>query len=130
MVDILCYLTNLLFFDIRLLYCYINLISSIIFCLFFQDICLSFGISLSNLSVIASELFWGEFFEAFVILPALLLPIKSPVASAVFWIALFETVYNAFVAGCLPWSKSFWLYLLLNFLLKFLPIFLAKDKNS
>ena len=31
-----------------------------------------------------SELFCGEFFEAFVILLAILLPIKSPVASAVF----------------------------------------------
>ena len=58
-------------------------------------------------------------------LSAILFPIKSPVASAVFWIALFETVFIAFVVGFLALSRSFWLYLLL----KFLPMFLAKDKN-
>ena len=33
---------------------------------------------------------------------------KSPVSSAAFWIALFETVLIASVADCLPWSRSFW----------------------
>ena len=33
------------------------------------------------------------FFETLVILSAILLPIKSPVASAVFWIALFDAVF-------------------------------------
>ena len=43
---------------------------------------LSFGFSVSLLTV--SELFCGDSFETFVILLAVLLPIKSPVASAVF----------------------------------------------
>ena len=38
-----------------------------------------------------------DFFETLVILSAILLPIKSPVASAVFWIALFEAVFIASV---------------------------------
>ena len=33
-----------------------------------------------------------NFFETLVILSAVLLPIKSPVASAIFWIALFDAV--------------------------------------
>ena len=37
------------------------------------------------------------FLEILVILSAILLPIKSPVASAVFWIALFEAVFIASV---------------------------------
>ena len=52
--------------------------------------------------------------------------IKSPVASAVFWIALFETVFITSAVDCLALSRRFWLYLLL----KFLPMFLAKDKNQ
>ena len=42
------------------------------------------GISLSRPFVTVSELFHWDFFETFVILLAILLPIKSPVASAVF----------------------------------------------
>ena len=66
-----------------------------IFCLSSGDIYLSSGISLSFLFVIVSKLFCCEFFEISVILSAILLPTKSPVASAVFWIALFEAVSNA-----------------------------------
>ena len=65
-------------------------------------------------------------FEVFVILKAiLLLPIKSLVAFAVFRIAFFQAVFSASVIEFLALSKSFLLYLLL----RFLPIFLAKDKN-
>ena len=46
-------------------------------------------------------------FETFVVLSAILLPIKSPVGSAVSWIALFETILGASVAGCLVWLRSF-----------------------
>ena len=78
-------LTNLLFFDIPLLYYYINLRSSKISCLSSGDIYLSLGISLDiSLSfsfVSVSELFFYEFFETFVVLLAILLPMKSPVAS-------------------------------------------------
>ena len=60
-----------------------------------------------------------------IILSAIWLPIKSPVAWAVFWIALFEAVFITSVVDFLALSRRFWLYLLL----KFLPMFLAKDKN-
>ena len=76
--------TNLLFFDIPLLCHYIYLRSSIIFYLSPGDIYLFLDISLSSLFVAVSELFCTEVFEIFVILLAILLPLKSPVASAVF----------------------------------------------
>ena len=54
------------------------------FCLSSGDIYLSLGIYLSCLLVAVSELFCCQFFETFVILLAILFPVKSPVASAVF----------------------------------------------
>ena len=84
MVNLEYYLTNLLVFDIPLLYFYINLSLSIIFCLSSGDIYLSLGISLLCSFVIVSESFCGEFLETAVILLAILLPIKSPVTSAAF----------------------------------------------
>ena len=74
MVDLICRLLNLLFFGIPLLY-YVSFNSSIIFCLSLGDIYLSFGISLLTSSY--------NFFDILVILSAILLPIKSPVAFAV-----------------------------------------------
>ena len=76
MVDLVYCATDLLFFDIPLLYYYINLRSSIDSCLFSGDIYLSSGNSLSNLvfsasTVTASKLFCGEVFEIFVILSAI-----------------------------------------------------------
>ena len=68
---------------------------------------------------------FADFFETLVILSTIFLPIKTPVASAVFWTALFEAVFIASVVDILAPSRSFWPYLLL----KFLPLFLAKDKN-
>ena len=79
------HLSNLLFFSISLLYYYINLNSSIICCLSFGDIYLSFGISL--LASFYDNPFGGnslDFFDTLVIFSAILLPIKYPVASAVF----------------------------------------------
>ena len=80
--------TNLLLFDILLLHYYINLRSSMIFRPFSGDISLSLdislGISLSLSFVTVSKLFCCEFLEAFVILLAILLPIKSSVGSALF----------------------------------------------
>ena len=61
-----------------------NLSLSIVFSLSSGDIYLSLGISLSCLFVTVSELFCCKFSETFVILLAILLPIKSPVASAIF----------------------------------------------
>ena len=74
------HLSNLLFFGIPLLYYYINLNSSIICSFSCGDIYLSLGIS-----ILASfECKSLDFFDVLVILSAILLPIKSPVASAVF----------------------------------------------
>ena len=47
------------------------------------------------------------FFETLAILSVILLPIKSPVASAVFWIALFDAVFIASVVDFLALSRSF-----------------------
>ena len=78
----------------------------------------------------ASDLSFGnslvDFLETLMILSAVLLQIKSLVASAVFSITLFEAVFIASVADFLSVSRRFSLYLLL----KCLPKFLAKDKNS
>ena len=68
---------------------------------------LSFSIFLSNLVFfvslsIVSELFCGKLLESFVILSVILLPVKSPVPSAVFLTALFEVVLTESVADCLP----------------------------
>ena len=73
MVDLMCRISNLLFFGIPLLY-YVSFYSSIIFCRSLGEIYLSFSISL-----LASSC---DFFDALVILSEILLPIKSPVASA------------------------------------------------
>ena len=50
------------------------------------------GISLLCSFVTVSEIFRGESFETSVILSAISLPIRAPVASSMFWIALFEAV--------------------------------------
>ena len=88
MVDSMCCLTNLLFFDTPLLYCYNNLNSSIICCLSSGDVYLLFGASISLLASSFLECnfveCFAEDFETLVILSAIVLPIKSPVSSAVF----------------------------------------------
>ena len=58
------------------------------------------------------KLFCGGVLETFVILLAILLPIKSPLA-AVFSLnfSFLEIVLSASVATFLAWSRSFWLYL-------------------
>ena len=81
MAYLMCRLSNLLFFGIPVLY-YINLNSSIIFCLSFGGIYLFFGILLLTSFDCSSS--FCDFFDALVNLSAILLPVKSPVASAVF----------------------------------------------
>ena len=76
------HLTNLLFFGIPLLYYYINLTSSIIFCRSCGNIYLSFGILLLDSFEFNSVKRSVDFFEILVILSAILLPTRSPVASA------------------------------------------------
>ena len=87
---------------ILLVYCHINFNWSIICCLFLEMNIFPFGISVSLLSV--SEAFCGDFI---VILLEILLPIKSPIVSAVFWIALFVEVLGAYVADGLALIKRF-----------------------
>ena len=86
MVDLMYCLINVLFINIPLLY-YINISSSITFCLSSGDLHLSFGMYVS--SKLFSEC---NFLDELLILSTVLIPIKSPVASAVFWIALFQAV--------------------------------------
>ena len=57
MINFVYYLTNSLFFDIPLLYYYINLRSSVVFCLSTRDIDLSLDIYLSCPFLIVSKLF-------------------------------------------------------------------------
>ena len=99
------FLTILLFCDISILNYYIKLRLSVTFCLSSGDTWLSLGISSSFVTVY--ELFWGEVFETFVILSAIFLPIKLPVASAVFLIVLYKAVLNASAANFLEWSRRF-----------------------
>ena len=106
----------LLFFDIPLLHYYINLSSSIIACLSSGDTYLSLGISLSCSFVIVFQLFCGKVFQTFIIISAILFPVKSTVVFSVFWVILFKAVLSASVANMLAWWRSFWLYLLLGFL--------------
>ena len=54
--------------------------------------------------------FLVDFLETLVILSAILLPTKSPVASAVFCIAFLEAVFIASVADFLAISTSFFPY--------------------
>ena len=122
-----------LFFDIPLLYHHINFTSSIIFCLSFWDKYFSLGSSLSFSFVTVFALFCYKVSEIFVTLSEILLPIKSPAASASFLIALFKGDLSTSFGDCLAWWRIFWLYLPLKILLRFLPkffiIFLARDKN-
>ena len=80
-----------------------NFNSSIICCLSFGDILLSFGVSL--LALFGDNFL--DFFDTLVLLSSILLPIKSPVASAVFLIALFEAVFIVSVAIFLALPTSF-----------------------
>ena len=95
----------ILFFDIPLLHYYFNLSS-----LLFQPqfiITLLFQPNFLSLFWTYMSLFCCESFETFVILLAILLPIKLPVPSAIFWITLFDEVLETSVADFLAWSRSF-----------------------
>ena len=103
MVNLMYCLTIFLYFDVPLLYYYINHISLIIIYLFSGDIYLSFGISISNLVffVLASTvsgLFCGKLLVTFVILSAISLPIKLPNDSAFLSIAHLDAVLSRSVA--------------------------------
>ena len=79
MVDfMLCCLANLLFFDSPLFNCYTNICSAIICCLFSGEKYLFFWGGGGFISVLASSFCEGDkdFFDTFVILSAILLPVK------------------------------------------------------
>ena len=87
-----------------------NLNSSIICFLSSGDIYLFLDVAISTSSSFVSSFgnfLLGFFFETLVILSAILLPMKSPVASAVFWVTLFDTVFIASVVDFLALSRSF-----------------------
>ena len=88
------------------------------------DIYLSFGIFISFSFVFECNFLKYNSFETFCewntfewnsfgdldirgILSAILLPIKSPIASVVFWTALFETVFIASVVDFLVYQEVF-----------------------
>ena len=66
---------------------------------------LSFGASDSSLASLFC--IFLDFLETLVILSAILLPIKSPVASAIYQIALFEAVFIASVVDIFALSRCF-----------------------
>ena len=125
-----------MFFDFPLLYYYINLRSLITPYLFSGNLFFSFLISLSNpvfsvsLSTVCG-LLCGACLQIYDIL-AILLPIKSPIASAGFLNYPFWSSFKRIWSRFWVWSISFCLYLLLNFLIMFLPkmfpMFLPKEK--
>ena len=67
----------------------------------------------ASLSIVG--IFLVHFLATLVVLSAILLPIKSRVASVVFCVALLEAVFIASVADFLAVSTSFFPYLLLYF---------------
>ena len=89
------------------------------FCLFSRDIYLFYGVSISSSFCECNSL--GDFFETLVILYGILLSIKSPIPSAIFWIALFEAFFIASVVDFVAYLEVFNHYLLF--------MFFAKDKN-
>ena len=86
---------------IILLYYIIDPRSLVIYCLFSGDI------YFSSSFVPVSELFCGEVFETFVILSAILLPIKPTVAPAIFCIALFEAIFKCICSKFFSMIKKF-----------------------
>ena len=122
MVGLVYCLKHLLYFDIPLMYYYINITSSMIFCLSSRGIYLSFLMSLSCSFLTIYKLFCGKILAFFVILSVILLPIKSPVASAFFELLSwdrFKCIRFKCIGGIIYYlvrSRSFWLYLLLKFL--------------
>ena len=123
--DWVYYQTICLFHDIPLLYYYINVSSSIIYCLSSRAIYISFGISINFSSVCGkvSELFCGEYFKYNFITN------KITSCFCGFLNYSFDLVLSASAADFLGWSKSFWLYFPLTFLSIFLPMFLIKEYN-
>ena len=119
MIHLMCYLTNLLFFDIPVLYCYTNLNSSIICCLSSRDMYILFGASIS----LSASLFFecksdGDFLKRLIFYQQFCYELNHQLL-LLFYIARFEAVFVGSVVDFLALSRSFWPYLLLNFYLCF-----------
>ena len=93
---------------------YTNLKSLITCCLSLGDMYLSFCTSISLLASSFCECL-EDFFKTFVVLSAILSPVKSAVASTVFWIALLEAVFIASVVNFLHYQDVFDYIYYLNF---------------
>ena len=107
-------------FDIPLLYCYTNLNSSIIYCLSSGDMYLFLGVALStSTSVLSFGNSSVDFFETLVILSAILLPIKSPAASAVY---LSSSFWSNFYRICCWFFSA-----IKKFLTVFIPYIFSHD---
>ena len=119
-----------LFFDIPSLCYYINLTSSIVLVFLLEIYVLFFSYFFTMHIFNCLQIVFCEGFAIFVILPAILLPVKSP---AELQNCFLSCSFCASEADCLSWSRSFWLYLSIKFLLTFLPIYLLiylpRDKN-
>ena len=110
------------FFDISSFYYYINLRSSTVFCFssgniyFFRYFFIILICNCLWIIVLWIFLNFCDFISNF---------ITNQITSCFccFWITFSELFLNASAADCLVWSRSFWLYLLLEILLIFLPIF-------
>ena len=73
------------------------------------DIYLSFGIFVSSKLSFCKCKFLEDF-DVLLISSVILLPIKSPFGSSVFWVDLFESFFIASAVDILELSRGFWLY--------------------
>ena len=103
----MCYLTNLLFFDIPVLYCYTNLNSSIICCLSSRDMYILFGASIS----LSASLFFecksdGDFLKRLIFYQQFCYELNHQLL-LLFYIARIEAVFVGSVVDFLALSRSF-----------------------
>ena len=125
------WLTNLLYFDILLLYYYTNLNSSIICCCFFffgdMFLCFSnFGSLFCNSLKCSTECdSLEDFFEIFLIFEQFCYQLNHQLLLLFFELLVLKQFFIASAVDFLALSRSFSPYLLV----KFLPMFLAKDKK-
>ena len=130
MVDSVYYLISLLCFDV--LYYYVNIRLSIIFCLFSGDVCLFIGISVSLLTFTWIILWWTFWNFCNFISNFITKEITSFFSYFLNCLLFFEAVLSVLVTNCLEWSRSFkyiYCYVFARALTKsFTRIFSKKEK--
>ena len=117
MVDLIHCLTNVLFFNVPLLYCYTNFNLSIICCLYFGDIYLFCGTFVSPFFSSLRDC------ETLVILSAIFYQLNHRLLlllNCSFWSSFYRICCRFFSA-----IKNFWPYLLIEFL----PVFCKRQKS-